>query len=196
MGFIFDPAQEAAGPAAPAGDHERAPSGGWNTPCPSRWSRWSTTSPSTSTAPMRDLLTGARRADAAGLLRADRAALLRSSRDRACCRLPQRAELDRFGAACRNGAGAVRHGRRTSSTACCPLGGKSDGQGTQPGMRCSSDHGFDRAAARADSRRLAQRAHRPGAESPARQQHRSRMSRPATSSTRQRLPSRHRAIWA
>ena len=50
MGFIFDPERKAEAQERLQADHVGGAADAWNTPCRSPWSRWSTTSPSTSAA--------------------------------------------------------------------------------------------------------------------------------------------------
>ena len=172
----------------------------WSTRCRSRWSRWSTTSRSTSAARSAELLDGDGRAAAAGYYALIVPAL---AAHRPARRSPpaRRAELDRFGAACRTRpelAGMVQtlfdHLLPRAGAGVGPRAAALDGAARQQRLRPR--------AARADPRRPAARPHRPGAEPPAGQQPTSRtcepddvvdadrtpMPRPAASSARRRWP--------
>ena len=60
MGFLFSPARKAAAQERLGSIMRETRAAPGDMPCPSPWTRWSTTSPSTSAAPKRALLTGDR----------------------------------------------------------------------------------------------------------------------------------------
>ena len=81
----------------------------------------------------------------------------------------RRAELDRFGAACRDSSPSSPAWCSTSSTACCRAPRTSERRRAEPG-RLLERYGFDRVQHEQIRARPARRPHRPGAEPPARQQ--------------------------
>ena len=156
MGFIVAPRRKADGPGRPAqrpdAPHQaRAAS----TRCRSPWSRSSTTSRSTRAAPAADLLAGDDGPAAPGYYALVVPRWLAPGPARPAPPR-RRAELDRFGAACRTRPGAGRHGRRPCSTACSRRAARRRRGGSAPWPRCWTTNGFDRVQheqIRADLRR-------------------------------------------
>ena len=165
MGFIVRPGAQGRGAGRAAGDHAPHQAAPRSTRCRSRWSRWSTTSRSTSTAPAADLLAARTRCCPPAYYALVVPALAAPGLARSAP--ARRAELDRFGAACRTPPGAGRHGRRRCSTACCPAPPAPARRQRDPGATAPGRPRLRPRAARADPRRPAERADRPGPEPPA-----------------------------
>ena len=109
MGFIFAPARKAEAQDFLQHIMSATPSANWSTPCPSRWSRWSTILPSTSAARWPTCCTATRRCCRRPITRCTVPRLAAAGSARHCTPL-RRAELDRFAAACRTQPGTGRHG--------------------------------------------------------------------------------------
>ena len=182
MGFIFDPAAQGRSAGLPAGDHDRARAASFSTPCPSRWSRSSTTSRSTEHGTCAELLRRRQGRPARAVLRADGPALA-AHRPAAtvsrCARRagPLRRRLPHQARAVRHGADALR-----PPVPARPPNG--DGERAVAAARCSSENGFDRAAARADPRGPSATAGSAWPRTACRPTPSSRRRRPATWSTR------------
>ena len=167
-----------------------------STPCPSPWSRWSTTSPSTSAAPGRDLLAGDDALMPPGYYALHRAASWLRTRRHAARRraaAPSSTASPPPAAPARSCAGMVQ----TLFDRLLPARPGENAATANPSTALLDAERLRPRAARADPRRPAQRPHRPGAEPAAGQhRHRRRAARTTCSTPRAALADGTARRWA